>query len=127
MSGETNPQVELFSRQRDFYMRRLFPIIIGSLLLQFTLPQPAHAWWEWLEEFSGAGPWKGFDIDSRLVCFVDNNGDKSARIAASQAVRDAAKSADTARTNPSAKAWQNALAAWRSAFEKAERAAGGQA
>lgn len=108
-------------------MRRLFPILIGSWLLTLAAPQPAHAWWEWLEEFSGAGPWKGFDIDSRLVCFVDTNGDKSARVNASRAVRDATKSTDTARAAPSAMAWQDALTAWRSAFEEAERAAGGQA
>jgi hypothetical protein len=53
-------------------MRRVFVALIGVVVLQLGVPGPAHAWWEILEQFSGPGRWKGFDIDARLFCLVDS-------------------------------------------------------
>jgi hypothetical protein len=53
-------------------MRRVFLALIGVAVLQLGFPSTAHAWWEILEQFSGPGRWKGFDVDARLFCLVDS-------------------------------------------------------
>src|SRR5688572_13042905 len=53
-------------------MRRVFVALIGVVVLQFAFPSRAHAWWEILEQLSGPGRWKGFDVDARLFCLVDS-------------------------------------------------------
>jgi hypothetical protein len=34
-------------------------------------PAPAHAWWHWLDELTGPGPFMGPDFQWRLVCIDD--------------------------------------------------------
>ena len=51
-------------------MERLCRLVCACVLLQLLAPAPAHAWWDWLEEFSGPGPWKGLVFGARLMCFV---------------------------------------------------------
>jgi len=53
-------------------MRRISGALIIAVLLQLVAPAPAHAWWEFIEPWSGPGWWQGPDIDARLVCFVDS-------------------------------------------------------
>jgi hypothetical protein len=51
-------------------MRRLSVALICCGILQAMLPTPALAWWEKIEDWSGPGPFYGWTIDGRLVCFV---------------------------------------------------------
>jgi hypothetical protein len=52
-------------------MRRVALTLVSTAVILVTVPNPAAAWWEFLEELSGPGWWKGFDIDARLFCLVD--------------------------------------------------------
>jgi hypothetical protein len=52
-------------------MRRVALTLVWTALVVLAVPSPAAAWWEFLEELSGPGWWKGFDIDARLFCLVD--------------------------------------------------------
>jgi hypothetical protein len=51
-------------------MRRHFVLVIGLALLELALPSRAHAWWEFLEQLSGPGPFQGFDLQFRWPCFA---------------------------------------------------------
>ena len=53
-------------------MRRIKGALLFATLLQLVAPERALAWWENIEPWSGPGWWKGFDIDARLFCLVDN-------------------------------------------------------
>jgi hypothetical protein len=53
-------------------MRRIKGAFVCAMLLQLVTPERALAWWENIEPWSGPGWWKGFDIDARLFCLVDN-------------------------------------------------------
>ncbi len=50
-------------------IRRLIITTTLALFFQFMTPSPAHAWFGWLEEWSGPGGWLGGLVDLRLVCF----------------------------------------------------------
>jgi hypothetical protein len=52
-------------------MRRVVVIALCAVSFLITLPAPAHAWWDWLEEYSGPGPFTGFDFQWRLACIND--------------------------------------------------------
>ena len=56
-------------------MRRLSGILVLSVLLPLLDPVPAHAWWEYIEQLSGPGPFKGWSLDIRFACFIDPDGD----------------------------------------------------
>jgi hypothetical protein len=51
-------------------MRRALLTLVSTALLSLVLPAPAHAWWEFLEELSGPGPFRGVDVQARLFCRV---------------------------------------------------------
>jgi hypothetical protein len=51
-------------------MRRFSAVVVFSVMLQAVVPASAYAWWEWIEQFSGAGPFTGISIEARFVCFV---------------------------------------------------------
>ena len=55
-------------------MRRIFGVLGASALLLVAVPSPAAAWWEIIEQLSGPGPFKGWSIEPRFVCFVDPDG-----------------------------------------------------
>ena len=50
-------------------MRRIGATLVCCIVFQLLAPTRAHAWWDWLEEFSGPGWFAGPDIEARLVCF----------------------------------------------------------
>ena len=52
-------------------MRRVRAALILGVLFQFMLPAPAHAWFDWLDELSGPGRFKGWHLEARLVCFTE--------------------------------------------------------
>src|SRR5687768_1451872 len=60
-------------------MRRVFVTIVGAVLLGCAFPSPAHAWWEFLEQLSGPGPFRGPDIQFRVHCWVRQPADTAAR------------------------------------------------
>jgi hypothetical protein len=53
------------------------------LLVVFLLmaPAPAQAWWGWLDELSGPGPWMFFDVQYRIACIEDRGSDAAAMAA----------------------------------------------
>jgi len=52
-------------------MRRLFVTVLLAGSFLFVRPAPAHAWLHWLDEYSGPGPFVGFDLRWRLACVQD--------------------------------------------------------
>ena len=49
--------------------RRLAVSLVLCTLIQLTAPTPALAWFGWLDEWSGPGPFWGQSYDVRLACF----------------------------------------------------------
>src|SRR3954454_21948135 len=48
------------------------------MLVAFFLllaPAPAQAWWGWLDEMSGPGPWMFTDLQFRIICIEDKSSD----------------------------------------------------
>jgi hypothetical protein len=91
------------------------------------LATPVYGWWEFIEHLSGPGPFKGYDIEARLVCFVDRTGGRATRLAAVQQRDTAAGSTRQAAQAPSVAAWTAAATAWRNAAGAWEAIAGGEA
>jgi hypothetical protein len=60
-------------------MRRLWIVIVSCAALQLLTPTPAHAWWGWLDEMSGPGPWMFVDGRYRIYCFQDEKIDRNNR------------------------------------------------
>lgn len=53
-------------------MRRLRFVSVLVLLMSVLTPTSSHAWFiEWLDQLSGPGPFVGFKIDARALCWVD--------------------------------------------------------
>ena len=52
-------------------MRSLKASILAGALLVLMVPAPAHAWFGWLDNLSGPGPFHGLEFDVRLACFMD--------------------------------------------------------
>jgi hypothetical protein len=50
--------------------RRILTAALCAALLELTVPTSAHAWWEYIEQLSGPGPFKGWDIQARVLCLV---------------------------------------------------------
>ena len=61
-------------------MRRLFVALACCVVLQAILPAPVYGWWEKIEEWSGPGPFYGWTIDARLVCFLSDEKDDSLKV-----------------------------------------------
>jgi hypothetical protein len=64
-------------------MRRFVLILASCVCLQLAAASPAHAWWDYIEQFSGPGPFKGFDIEARLICWhedTDPDNDDEAKV-----------------------------------------------
>ena len=55
-------------------MRRVIVTLVAILALQGAWPQPAHAWWDYIEQLSGPGPLRGFDIEARVRCYAKADG-----------------------------------------------------
>ena len=63
MPGEPEREVRV--------MRRTCLIFLCFVAVQAALPKEASAWWEYIEALSGPGPLRGFNLDVRLVCQVE--------------------------------------------------------
>jgi hypothetical protein len=55
-------------------MRHIRAIVLLTTLIQLGAAAPALAWWDWLEQLSGPGPWQGVVFGARLVCIVAEDG-----------------------------------------------------
>jgi hypothetical protein len=99
------------------------------LILQGVHPQTAAAWWDYIEQLSGPGPMRGWDIEGRLVCFARKQPPAFRNALASYAnaiaFQNAAKTAAAGATlseqialygsvveawNAAARAWDQAIA-----------------
>jgi hypothetical protein len=59
-------------------MRRVFLALVSGVLFSLVLPSSAHAWWGWIDELSGAGKFRGWEVEARLYCFGTSEGDLAA-------------------------------------------------
>ena len=50
-------------------MRSLSRSVLLCVFIVVVTPGPAHAWFEWLDRFSGPGYWWGGKVDVRALCF----------------------------------------------------------
>ncbi len=53
-------------------MRRLFAIALFSACFQLGVPTSADAFWRFISEWSGPGPFNGVEIDWRVACFAES-------------------------------------------------------
>jgi hypothetical protein len=77
-------------------MRRVYAALICCAVVQLIVPRPAHAWWEYVEQLSGPGPFMGFDFDSRLACFA-GAANSNFRTAAVNAIVEAQMASELSR------------------------------
>ena len=70
-------------------MRRVVLVVALCLGVQLILPAPAQAWWGWWDELSGAGPFRGLELETRLACFGQR--ERRANVAFAQAAARARK------------------------------------
>jgi hypothetical protein len=82
----------------DAVIRRRIVFAVVALALLVGRPQDAWAakeqdWWGWLEEFSGPGPFKGWELSLEVLCInlADRRSVPQAELAKVQAVQEAAK------------------------------------
>jgi len=54
-------------------MRRVIVTALCAAFFLFMRPAPAHAWWDWLDQLSGPGPFQGVDFQWRLICAQDES------------------------------------------------------
>jgi len=54
-------------------MRRSCVILPSLVVIHLMSASPAMAWWDYIEQFSGPGPWRGFDIEARLWCLMERD------------------------------------------------------
>ena len=110
-------------------MRRVCAVLFCCAVVQLSVPTRADAWWDFLEEFSGPGPFWGPDFDARVACLVDTSNTE-ARTAAMNATAAARMESmgDALRAVKQASdvdKWKTAMEAWETAREKWEAVAGG--
>jgi hypothetical protein len=59
-------------------MRRVVLTVAVCLAIQLIQPAPAQAWWGWWDQLSGAGPFRGWELETRLFCFGEQERRPSA-------------------------------------------------
>jgi hypothetical protein len=57
---------------QEVSMRRVIVTALCAASFLFMIPEPAHAWWDWIDQLSGPGPFQGFDLQWRVVCVEDD-------------------------------------------------------
>src|SRR6478752_2803342 len=56
---------------QEVAVRRVLLTVMFAVCFVIGRPAPAHAWWHWLDELTGPGPFMGPDFQWRLVCVND--------------------------------------------------------
>jgi len=46
-------------------------VVTCCVVVQLAAPAPAQAWWEWIDQLSGPGPFIGWDFQWRVKCIPD--------------------------------------------------------
>lgn len=54
-------------------MRRVTVTALCAAFFLFMRPAPAHAWFDWIDQLSGPGPFQGLDFQWRVACIADPN------------------------------------------------------
>jgi hypothetical protein len=83
-------------------MRTFRAVLFFLAVFLLVAPAPAHAWFGWLDNLSGPGPFNGLEVDFRVVCFMDQpSWDRP--FAATTAVKDlTTRLVNTLKTPPAA-------------------------
>jgi hypothetical protein len=51
---------------------RTLKAVVGLVVLFVLIgASPAHAWWDWLDDLSGPGPFNGVQLDFRVLCVMN--------------------------------------------------------
>ncbi len=53
---------------------RVALLLLLAVTVQWANPQPALAWFGWLDKFSGPGDFVGALVETRLFCFGEDTG-----------------------------------------------------
>jgi hypothetical protein len=61
-------------------MRRVWMIVVCTLLFQAVTPSQSYAWWDGFEHLSGPGPFFGWDIQLRLFCVSEKTVEGVTRV-----------------------------------------------
>ena len=56
---------------------RTLKAAIFVVVFVLLMPARAHAWWDWLDQLSGPGPFWGWDLQYRVICFEDRDKDSA--------------------------------------------------
>jgi len=55
-------------------------IVTCLVIVQLAVATPAQAWWDWLDQLSGPGPFWGWDLQYRVICIEDAQGSADVRL-----------------------------------------------
>src|SRR5438132_6288459 len=53
---------------------RTLKAAICVVVFVLLVPARADAWWDWLDQLSGPGPFWGWDLQYRVICIEDTDG-----------------------------------------------------
>jgi hypothetical protein len=84
------------------YLTRSIVVALASLVLLVSAAQPAFAkqdWLGWLEEFSGPGPFEGFELSVEFACLNVSHRDAVSRTALIKEFPQVTSAAMTARSS----------------------------
>jgi len=60
-------------------MRRVIVTALCAAAFLFMRPEPAHAWWDWIDQLSGPGPFQGIDFQWRVACVDEKLTDRNSK------------------------------------------------
>ena len=66
MAAPTNSRRRLPQSRRRWWLTALV-----CLTVQLVAPSSAHAWWGWLDNLSGPGPFNGAEFDYKILCLMN--------------------------------------------------------
>src|SRR3954471_14030951 len=67
--------------------RRWWLTVVIFLAMQLAAPRPAHAWWGWLDNLSGPGPFNGAEFDYKILCLMNQPSYRDAVLARADLAR----------------------------------------
>jgi hypothetical protein len=96
-------------------MRPIKLTILFLVLATLVFPAPAHAWFGWLDNLSGPGPFHSKQVELRLVCFGEKSPipDLSRQLRVARARTGAMKEVIHRREIPEPSEIESVIAAWR--------------
>ena len=73
-AGSKPELVEARSTAKESAMRRVSLTLVSGVLFGLVFPSSAHAWWGWIDELSGAGRFRGWEVEARLYLLRYDRG-----------------------------------------------------